>query len=634
MPNENKEPQFGQVVDGGDTRHNVTHRSKISTRHPEPPTPPSTPSPRGSPLFHIILISLALNANGRSKFQPIERGTFDNTYPFKTGLGHNEHGKSKSTIAPQASRNFFDGMAQTSLDTPQGEMLIEWADSRRQALDKKSHEQENGTSYRPLDTGREPGAHLTMDEAECDAGDFDDESDIFSMVSEAESGGNNFDDETDISSVSQEQDRGDDLSEDKSNNSLNLVDRGLREKSQSVGTLMNCGTPGPGNNLKKQNFNHKRELQIAKARDFRENTLSGEDSWSLLGIKQPEKEGRVNIQAPSEGIITIPILESSAKFRKFTELAPEIRCLILKYIWEPRKVEIYPRAHKVPNDNRADLSSDTYHSGAQPPVTLWINRESRHETLRYYKLSFAAPKKEALVYFNPQIDTVYIRSADILRSTDFSNIFPKEDLRNIRHLDITWLHINSLMFTWNSTKTTFGIDCSFKNFLHQFPGLGTLNVILNDDRGEQERPQKSSVCAWSVYRTYNQIPPDFKTFEFFRNAMFAQAKAMNKTTLPTITLKGAPNVHPRGVKEGDYEARLVKHCKSCHRRDPVQIWEKLREVDSNSQSGCSTAARNLPCKCELIYGKRYPYNLEVQEEDRAANLKKLSRRWLPNSSYK
>jgi hypothetical protein len=96
-------------------------------------------------------------------------------------------------------------------------------------------------------------------------------------------------------------------------------------------------------------------------------------------------------------------------------LPAELRHDIWSLCWEPRIVEVHPHTNDEIQDKIELFSSDTYRSTAKPPVTLFISRQSRFDTLRYYKLSFAAYKQEPQVYFNFQIDELCVKHSELAR---------------------------------------------------------------------------------------------------------------------------------------------------------------------------------------------------------------------------
>ncbi|KAK2600793.1 hypothetical protein N8I77_010300 [Diaporthe amygdali] len=111
----------------------------------------------------------------------------------------------------------------------------------------------------------------------------------------------------------------------------------------------------------------------------------------------------------------------------FNTIPAELRIKIYKMTWEPRLVTITRRWLAGEDDlhrwkehaeavgqmvdnffEEGDVTTVTTGS-AQMPVTLWINAESRSETLRHYQIAFSRPKNgDSHVYFNFGIDKLHI----------------------------------------------------------------------------------------------------------------------------------------------------------------------------------------------------------------------------------
>jgi hypothetical protein len=113
--------------------------------------------------------------------------------------------------------------------------------------------------------------------------------------------------------------------------------------------------------------------------------------------------------------------------------------------WEPRTVEVHHYINNPQEDELAPFSTGTLCSSATLPVTLCIYSESRLETLRHYSLAFAAWRKPAQVYFNFNIDCLYIREADMYRGASFASTFPLEDIRHLQRLAILDCYVHHLL---------------------------------------------------------------------------------------------------------------------------------------------------------------------------------------------
>ncbi|KAH8757629.1 hypothetical protein F5883DRAFT_683635 [Diaporthe sp. PMI_573] len=138
----------------------------------------------------------------------------------------------------------------------------------------------------------------------------------------------------------------------------------------------------------------------------------------------------------------------------FTTLPAELRVKIYKMTWEPRRVTLV-RSWLAGQDDLREYqfrarTSDAYiyeffdedqvttttTSTAQLPVTFWINKESRYETLRHYEIAFACPKNgNSTVYFNFAIDELEIRGHGALKS-----IITAEDLAKVKALIVPMGH--------------------------------------------------------------------------------------------------------------------------------------------------------------------------------------------------
>ncbi|KAK8877283.1 hypothetical protein PGQ11_002229 [Apiospora arundinis] len=134
---------------------------------------------------------------------------------------------------------------------------------------------------------------------------------------------------------------------------------------------------------------------------------------------------------------------------QFSRLPPELRCLIWQHTWEHRDVTVSRRLvafrHRIPEANptvksqahartlyykthlersnnwgvtdpryerdwfsaakKNDFDTSTT-SELEPPVSLFVNRESRHETLLHFQTAFALNGRDAKIYFNFSLDTL------------------------------------------------------------------------------------------------------------------------------------------------------------------------------------------------------------------------------------
>ena len=129
-----------------------------------------------------------------------------------------------------------------------------------------------------------------------------------------------------------------------------------------------------------------------------------------------------------------------------SSLPTELRLKIWRMCWEPRTVEVHHYINNPKEDELAPFSTATYRSTAPLPVTLRICSESRLETLRYYTLAFAARRKPPQVYFNFNLDRLYVREADMYSGPPFDSTFPVEDLKRLQRLAVPDCYIQHLIW--------------------------------------------------------------------------------------------------------------------------------------------------------------------------------------------
>jgi hypothetical protein len=100
-------------------------------------------------------------------------------------------------------------------------------------------------------------------------------------------------------------------------------------------------------------------------------------------------------------------------FHAFAQLPAEIRLDIWRYsCYQPRVVEVY-------YDSERDLCTTTT---PQPP-TLSVCSESRSEALRVYKALFGTITHTASIYFNTELDTLYLPRPTYMGYDDNSRDF-------------------------------------------------------------------------------------------------------------------------------------------------------------------------------------------------------------------
>ncbi|KAI7785816.1 hypothetical protein LA080_005933 [Diaporthe eres] len=198
--------------------------------------------------------------------------------------------------------------------------------------------------------------------------------------------------------------------------------------------------------------NFKLESRLEKsggaARDERKQSLSPNLKHDA-SLPKLSMTPQINLNEQAEGEATDVSRRDEATTKvTFKTLPAELRIKIYAMTWEPRRVvltrswlegtedlveyEFYARTEQqnvydfFNEDDVTTVSTST----APLPVTLWINEESRHETLRYYEIAFACPRNgSSEIYFNFQIDELEIRRHGSLKS-----IISREELARVKAL--------------------------------------------------------------------------------------------------------------------------------------------------------------------------------------------------------
>jgi hypothetical protein len=181
----------------------------------------------------------------------------------------------------------------------------------------------------------------------------------------------------------------------------------------------------------------------------------------------------------SEYSIAVQNLESEAlqQFTVFKDLIPELRAKI----WR----ETFPPPRFVRLDwgewGRWDKYKDQKPSGPLPPVTLYVNRESRYETLRHYNMIYSGhnpiplnlvlPEKRDLflnrfVCLNPtreifaiSLDCAHLISYDPNHPPNFPSVLGRmlnafnrqspgsvEKIKELQFIEVSDIHINSTSY--------------------------------------------------------------------------------------------------------------------------------------------------------------------------------------------
>lgn len=228
------------------------------------------------------------------------------------------------------------------------------------------------------------------------------------------------------------------------------------------------------------------KLEISAQDDrklFLSTDLKNEISPSNLGMNSP-----INLKEQPEGGVANVSHEDATATATFNTLPAEIRVKIYAMGWEPRRVtlarswlegpedllghELYARTQgqKVYESFDEDDVTTVSTSTAPLPVTLWINQESRYETLRNYKIAFACPRNgSSQVYFDFRIDEL-----EILQHGDLRSIINREDLSKLKALIIPvgYKEARSASTTLDKLRNINSPITNLDAKLHQLHNLG------------------------------------------------------------------------------------------------------------------------------------------------------------------
>lgn len=153
-------------------------------------------------------------------------------------------------------------------------------------------------------------------------------------------------------------------------------------------------------------------------------------------------------EQPEGGATDLSRRDGATEKATFSNLPAELRFKIYEMTWEPRRVVLTRYWVDGPDDlmeyefharteqqnvydffNEDDVTTVST-STAPLPVTLWISKDSRDETLRHYEIAFACPKNgSSEIYFNFRIDELEIRRHGSLKS-----IISREELSRVKAL--------------------------------------------------------------------------------------------------------------------------------------------------------------------------------------------------------
>ena len=161
-------------------------------------------------------------------------------------------------------------------------------------------------------------------------------------------------------------------------------------------------------------------------------------------------------------------------FIQFSELPTELRLTIWQMsLPKERNVEIFLGRNRRTGGPKGYYSFTVRSLSRSNPITLFVNHESRMETLRYYKLIFRPDFlfRGDAIYFDPAMDYVFV---DLYRMTresvmEYLEIHGDSVVEDMNAIPITHFSITSELPWWErGNKWTANL----------VPYLSELNIVL------------------------------------------------------------------------------------------------------------------------------------------------------------
>ncbi|KAK8136974.1 hypothetical protein PG984_004914 [Apiospora sp. TS-2023a] len=133
--------------------------------------------------------------------------------------------------------------------------------------------------------------------------------------------------------------------------------------------------------------------------------------------------------------------DHGTEFKPFTRLPIELRLKIWRLTWTPKKIWANKALFECIDEPFHELQHDYSLPDGNLPVTAWVNKESRKETLRFYR-KFADSQYYVFdSYFNAEIDSLKV---DVCARSLFRSFSPTE-LLGVKRL---WISPGLYYFDW------------------------------------------------------------------------------------------------------------------------------------------------------------------------------------------
>jgi hypothetical protein len=183
-----------------------------------------------------------------------------------------------------------------------------------------------------------------------------------------------------------------------------------------------------------------------------------------------------------------------------SSLSVELRLMIWRACWEPRRVEVHHYVQDRLIEEIIPLSTTTFRSTAPLPITLRICSESRLETLRYYSLAFASEPNSPQIYFNFNIDCLYIKEADMFRRPSCFTSFPAGDIRRVKRLAVPDMYVQHLIRErQNNPSAAYGTRALARKLLEyktrtpsMWASLKELEIMV----GGEKNQRRDRIASW------------------------------------------------------------------------------------------------------------------------------------------
>ncbi|KAH8681457.1 hypothetical protein BX600DRAFT_429392 [Xylariales sp. PMI_506] len=216
-------------------------------------------------------------------------------------------------------------------------------------------------------------------------------------------------------------------------------------------------------------------------------------------------------------------------FRLFSLLPTEIRLDIWQYSCHQRVVEVYYNSKK-----------DRCEASTPPPAILHVCRESRREALRLYKELFCTKTHSSNIYFNPEVDTLYIPRPSYLGYDNSSRDFAKNTTGASEVINLALDHVSPRIRKPWETYNKYVL-------MQSFPQVKEVYLVLDSDEEPYQVPTKQHHGFLKLAEPHGdrtsigQILADIKTsFSYEVGADFDpchQEEEDGKPKAPALVLK-------------------------------------------------------------------------------------------------